>query len=412
MNKKTDIAFIIIAIIVTPLLLLGIYLFAPVLLIGDDVQSKVVQVQAINRTPTNYKTNFAKWEYTQDPSTGLLTATLQSQFGQEEEARPGVITEDGSYGRHVTDLDAFKASLRDKQATDKTAALLLKMVEAIETQGGPTMQKCNVGNLAIAIVANCQNEGKPFEWEGTDKWTGKSTSGISATFLKNGSWFETEGSNRNVFVNGTDTTVGVMLNSNDCVMTRAQHIKNAATLWRTYGESHPLFSGIGCGMVQWTGSRCGAYIDYMDKLKLTDAQVDTEDERMDIDIAYLMKDYESYMKKYLSTTDYESISVESLAGWTTSKYETPYHSACFHYANKDNPEVAVGGRTLEVYTENGDSFLVTSRDDFFDGTVTDFSAQHYWRWKEGGQVQTAKVAESTRVRYAIELYNKYYGEGS
>lgn len=401
MNKKTGIAFVIIAIIVTPLLLLGIYLFAPVLLIGGDVQSKVVQVQALNRTPTNYKKNFAKWEYTRDPSTGLLTATLQSQFGQEEKARPGVIIEDGSYGSHVVDLATFKESLERKSGTDKTAAFLLEMVEAIETRGGSTMKKCNPGNLAIAIVANCQNEGKPFEWEETPKWRSKGED-----------WFETKDGIRYVFI-GTElkTAVGTVSSDDECIMTTKDHITNAATIWEKYKWS-PLCNGIGCGIVQWTSGRCGAYLDYLSKNVKEDDDLEDEATRRKYDIDYLMWEYEDYMKRNLKSDNYENISVESLTGWTTARYETPYHSAYFHFSKKDNNDVAEAGRTIEVFTENGGSFPITSGNDFFDGTITDFSEQHYWRWKDkDGRVRDAEVAESTRIRHAIDLYNEYYVKG-
>lgn len=382
---------IVIAILLIFVGCIALYCWLPSFFIGREVlENSIHATNASTSAPKNYRASFATWEYVVNDSTGQLDKVLvnnaqnQGLSGVDSLINLGIITEDGSYGRHVRDIADYKNWLLNNSTRSEDREILY-IINLLEMEGTTRQKSYNIANLAIAVVANTSNEGKPFYWEGTSKW-------VTAEANK-GNFYEDVGNERRV-KNGATTVPIATKNGSGWYVTTAQQLENLHAL----GSNHVLYdASLGCGSVQWTNGRCWKYIKFMYE-KMSDGELDmtSQDSIKYWDSAFMLEELDSYMGNYLNPSDPAVVCIETLAGWVAAVYECPQASCAFHYNRT--------GYAQQWYTDSGKSGTITSKADFYDGTIKDFSEQH--KWVSGGAGATA-ISESTRIRDAISYYDRY-----
>lgn len=386
-------------------LAIAAYCWLPSLFIGGEIlENSITTVNNSTSAPKNYRATFAKWEYVVNDSTGKLDKVLVSNTqnsgltGSNGLLDIGIITEDGSYGRHITDLADFKSKLIDD--TSEVGKRTLFLIYKLEASDNATLKKFNLGNLAVACASNNVHEGNPLHWENKDKWN---------QFLpSNPGYFSDESGIRYVMNNGTKVPIASYVDGAWYV-----HTEQQLTNLHALGRSHFIYSvNLGCGSVQWSGGRCWGYIQHMyNCLGTGELDFSNKSSIVDCDAAYMIKELPGYIDDYLTSNDYGAISIETLTGFITAKYEKPGHSGHMHWYNngEDGDKTATGiYSTIKYKGSSGESYIA-GPNDFWDGTIKDFTSQHYWIHapnKDG--VTESKVSESTRIRTAIGLYDKYY----
>lgn len=388
MNKARNAIVFTFIIVLVVLGAICLYCAIPTLFIGKEVLENSIHITNSSvSAPKNYRATFAKWEYVVNDNTGTLDKVLVSNAQNAgllgnggALADIGIVVEDGSYGRHIKDIADFKSKLLSGSETDQ---LVLYLINLFETEGTDRQKSYNIGNLAVGFAVNLQREGKPLYWEGTSKWNGYLDS--------NPNYFKDSGGVRSVLHNGTYVPIASNVDGGWYTVTE-QQLRNLHSL----GSSHLIYDAmLGCGSVQWSGGRCWNYIDYMYK-RLQDGSLDMLDKESIKywDSKWLVAESDDYLRRLLKADNPSAVCIETIAGWVAARYECPAASCAFHY-NRN-------GYTQEWYTDSGKRGTIRSQSDFFDGTVTDFSELHKWSGSN------TAVSESTRVRDAINLYDKYY----
>lgn len=384
MNSRRLAMSVVCTLMLITLLVVVIYFVLDYTAVADTTYAGTIEyVNDAAAPPVSYKNNFAKWTYVMADD-GTEYTTLQVIQPQVQIGSLGIILTDGSQGHHASDIGSFAGS-----AGTDTQTEIMYYYNAIISTGSELspLNELNPSNLAIGLYANLSSEGKPMMWEvKPDKWN---KTGYKDKPLANGDVVR-QVSNGTTYVDIATKKSG----DNHFYVSSGEQLINLYNL----GEGHIVFeSHLGIGSVQWSGERCWKFIAHAYKTynnKTWTFSDLSSLKKMETD--YLLTDLNWFMSEYLRPDNYYDVSVEQCAGFIAAKYECPYNSAAYHHWKKELTNKYYKGST-------GETFVLTDSNDFFDGTVSDFSEPYYW---EGTKTE---VSESSRIRKAIKMFEEMMG---
>ena len=337
----------------------------------------IMYVNDSTAPPVGYKESFAQWTYVTDSKTGESYATLSIPQPNVQLGDIGILINDGSEGTHITDTSAFEQAISSGTTDDSTMVGIY--YNAINACSHDFIKRCDAKNLSIALYANAKSEGKLMMWEkSSDKWSnvGKVEGNTRYAKAEDGSYLE---------------VASYIESKGNWFTVNANQLNNLYAL----GEKAPLYDKkVGLGTVQWSGSRCWNFVAHLYNLQSNGNLDFTDNDSLrSADMTYMLKELNGYMKKYLVSDNYSTLSIEQLTGFIAAVYECPANSCAFHWSSR--------AKGYDQYYYRGDDkstkYEIQSGQDFWNGIITDWSMPYCWF--NSGQ----EVSESYRIRLALQI---------